>query len=221
MSYILHNRLGSGGFVVEAVLELAGLDYNYEPLNSKPNTSVKSLVQHINPWGQVRILETPDGTVLTEVAAILIYLEPHCTDNLWVEDHTAFLRWSVFLSVNIYEGILRQCYPHRYFESFANDEDLNAKMAKSIQASAKRKVHEAFLFLENHAIHEEGYLLGSKLSACDIFLAMLYAWHNRQPDLPKCTEITRRVATHPIINPIWKRNFHDRLDFKWHELPPS
>lgn len=35
MSYILHNRLGSGGFVVEATLALAGLEYVYEPIESK------------------------------------------------------------------------------------------------------------------------------------------------------------------------------------------
>ena len=50
MGYVLHNRLGSGGFAVEVALELAGLDYVYEPINSKPNTSVKEHIDHINPW---------------------------------------------------------------------------------------------------------------------------------------------------------------------------
>ena len=59
-------------------------------------------------------------------------------------------------------------------------------------------------------------MLGKQLSPVDIYLAFLYAWHNKQPDLPKITSITKRVATHKVIQPIWERNFHDRLDEKWH-----
>ena len=74
MSYILHNRLGSGGFVVEATLALAGLEYVYELIESKPNTPVQEHISHINPWCQVPVLEIPNGKILTEVAAIICYL---------------------------------------------------------------------------------------------------------------------------------------------------
>lgn len=228
MSYTLYDRLGSGGFVVEAMLALAGVEYKYEPLQSKPNEPIKQLVEHLNPWGQVPMLETADGSLVTEVGAIISYLayqELTCHDgpHLWVEpkDRALYLRWNVFLSVNVYEGILRQCYPQRYFDPL-EDEEMNAKLSVSVKTSAKKRVHEAFLFLENHVIKEKGdFLLSSKLSGCDIYMAMLYAWHNKKADLPKCTEITRRVATHELIQSIWKRNFHDRLDYKWHELSPS
>lgn len=135
------------------------------------------------------------------------------------------------MSVNIYEGILRQSYPHRYFDVSSGLDAKNpasdtvveaavqAEMSMCIKTSAKKRVHEAFLLLED-VIDEGDFLLGPKMSSCDIFLALLYAWHNKQPDLPKCCEITRRVASHRLINPIWERNFHDRLDEKWHEIRP-
>lgn len=236
MSYILHNRLGSGGFVVEATLELAGLEYTYEPIESKPNTPVQERIAHINPWGQVPVLEVPNGKVLTEVAAIICYLTQsenacHSGPNLWNNDYASFLRWSIFMSVNIYEGILRQSYPYRYFDfsSSSNTESsareavidtaIKTGMALSVKMSARKRVHKAFLLLEE-IIHKDEFLLGPQMSCCDIFLAMLYAWHNKQPDLPKCCEITHRIATHTLINPIWERNFHDRLDEKWHEARP-
>ena len=235
MTYVLHNRLGSGGFLVEAMLSVAGVPFRYEPLDSAPNTPVRPLIEHVNPWGQVPVLETPDGRVLTECGAILLYLverEPACRDgpHLFVprddgggragEAHAgssaACLRWTVFLSANVYEGILRENYPRRYFEPLGED-DVDTEIAERVRRSARRRTHAAFALLEEHVIDGEGdFLLGKRLSPVDIYLAFLYAWHNKQPDLPKCTAITRRVATHELIRPIWERNFSDRLDEKWH-----
>lgn len=50
--YILHNRLGSGGFVVEAALPLAQIPFIYETFASTPDTDVAPVVAHLNPWGQ-------------------------------------------------------------------------------------------------------------------------------------------------------------------------
>lgn len=222
MGYVLHNRLGSGGFVVEAMLELAGLDYVYEPIQSKPNTPIMPHIEHLNRWGQVPVLETADGKVLTEVAAIICYLaqqEEACADgpHLWLNDYAACLRWSVFMSVNIYEGILRQTYPHRYFDSEAVvDPAVKASMVRSVEISAEKRVHQAFLLLEE-VIDDGGFLFGPKMSACDVYLAMLYSWHEKRPILSKCGEITRRVATHRLIQPLWVRNFGDDPGEKWHE----
>lgn len=239
MAYVLHNRLGSSGFLVEAMLTAANVPFAYEPLKSLPNTPVRPLVQRVNPWGQVPVLVTPDGTVLTECGAILIYLvehEPGCArgPHLFVppDDEgnggskggggsrasAACLRWTVFLSVNAYEGILRQSYPRRYFDPFDDDDDLNSKVEESVQLAARKRTHAAFKLLEEHVLakNKEGhkFLLGERMSPVDVYLACLYAWHNKQADLPGCTEITRRVATHEVIGPVWERNFRDRLDEK-------
>ncbi|MEM8862945.1 MAG: glutathione S-transferase N-terminal domain-containing protein, partial [Chloroflexota bacterium] len=186
MGYVLHNRLGSGGFVVEATLELAGLDYTYEPIKSEPSTPVLEKIGHINPWGQVPALVLPNGAVLTEVAAMICYLAQqesgcHNGPHLWNTDHASFLRWSIFMSVNIYEGILRRSYPERYFDlssisdaepstnNLVVDPSIKSTMSKSVQMSAKKRVHNAFLLLEE-VIQKDEFLLGPKMSSCDIFL---------------------------------------------------
>lgn len=233
MTYRLHNRLGSGGFAIEATLSLAGVPFDYEPMASRPNQPLGPKIAHLNSWGQVPVLDLPDGGRMTEVAAMLAQLsvtEAGCREGpyLWIDDHPAFLRWSVFLAVNVYEGILRQSYTPRFFQPLPVEEDgaeslqgftasgLNASMDRNLKNAAKTRVHQAFRCLENDTA-EHAFLLGPRLSSCDIFLAMLYAWHGQQPDLPKCTRITQLVATHDQIRPIWRRNFHDRLDHKWHE----
>ncbi|MEM7269006.1 MAG: glutathione S-transferase [Pseudomonadota bacterium] len=228
MKYRLHNRLGSGGFAVQATLAAADIDFEYEPIASKPNQPLGPKIRDLNGWGQVPVLELADGTRLPEVAAILIHLSYEEADvragpHLWIDDHPNFLRWSVFLAVNVYEGILRKTYTERFFHQRSGEApngtpgDVDELIAGSVRLAATKRTHEAFLCIEEETA-EYDFLLSDRMSPCDILLAMLYAWHNLKPDLPKCTWITTKVATHPKIQPIWRQNFHDRLDFHWHEL---
>lgn len=228
MTYVLHNRLGSGGFAIQATLVAAGVGFDYVPIASTPNQALGPAVQHLNRWGQVPVLELSDRTRITEVAAILAHLsyaEAAIKDGptLFIDDHPSFLRWLVFLAVNIYEGILRKSYTDRYIACEADlaasavPEEVRAWAQEGVRRAAKARIHDALLCLEAEtAAHR--FLLSDRMSPCDIFLAMLYAWHNQKPDLPKCTWITTQVATHPKIRPLWKQNFETRLDFKWHEL---
>lgn len=230
MKYKLHNRLGSGGFVIQATLAAAKVDFAYAPIQSVPNQPLGPQMDGLNAWGQVPVLELADGTLISETAAILAHLsyaEPSIKQgpDLWIDNHPLFLRWSVFLAVNVYEGILRKSYTHRYFSATADrsatmGDDVksdDAKVSAAIRHAAQERVHAAFKCIEE-ATCEHNFLLSDRMSPCDIFLAMLYAWHNQKPDLPKCTWITTQVATHEDIGPIWEQNFHDRLDFKWHRL---
>src|SRR5690606_15280090 len=74
MPYVLHNRLGSGGFAVQAALTAAGIPFELALLDSAPGTPLPESFAAVNPWRQVPVLVTPEGEVLTETAAILIYL---------------------------------------------------------------------------------------------------------------------------------------------------
>lgn len=223
--YILHNRLGSGNFVIEAALTLAELDFDYTPLASTADTDVASLVRDLNPCGQVTVLMTPQADTLTEVTAMIIWLgqnEPACRlgPDLWIDNDADFMRWSVFLAVNVYKGILRDSYPQRYIE--LNDPaTVPAEAARlAVLCAAHQHVHAALRVVEEQW-QAKPFLFGAKLSMCDLFLAMLYAWHNEKPDLPSCTAITQAVAQHPVIASIWHRNFSHRLDKDWLKHPAT
>ena len=118
MTYKVHNRLGSGGFAVEATLELSGLPYEMVLLPSTSDTPLPAEFTAVNSWRQVPVLETPEGRIITETAAILFYLldrHEECRNGttLRIGDTIAFYRWTVFMAVNIYEDILRISYPDR------------------------------------------------------------------------------------------------------------
>lgn len=220
--YRLTNRRGSGGFVVEAVLTLAELPFELDLIESEPSTPLPDTIRDLNPWGQVPILITPDGAVLTECAAILFYLaERHRSlrdgPELYVEDVGRFYRWTSFLAANVYEGILRESYPYRYAEDPAIPQD---QMNKAIKSAAKAYTCRALGVIEAE-LSDRAFLCGEALSPGDIFLAMLCAWHGPRPHLPNCAALTEYVARHPGIAPVWFQNFDQRLDHRWQQARPN
>lgn len=211
MTYKLYNRDGSGGFVVEAALALAAAPYELVTLDSAPGTPLPDTFRDINPWRQVPVLILPDGTMMTESAAMLIHIAAcHPEQNLapppGTPAHGVFLRWTVFMSVNIYESILRRGYPERY----TTDPDGAAGVA---EAAAKR-LRDGLGLIESQ-LRPGAYLLGETMSVADVYLAMLNAWRGGNKGLPRCDDLTHRVAAHPVIAPIWQRNFADRLSTQW------
>ncbi len=215
MTYVLRNRIGSGGFVVEAALALAGQRCRLISIDSKPNSELPASFGATNAWRQVPVLELPDGTVMTETAAILIYIAaahpgPQVGPKPGSSEHASFLRWTVFLSVNIYEGTLRRIYPHRFTSDPAGHE--------AVREAASERNHAAFRVVEG-VLAKQTWLSGEAMSLADVYLAMLYAWHRERPDLPHCTELTDRIAADEIVAPIWQRNFDHRLERKWGRDP--
>lgn len=209
MSYKVYNRLGSGGFAVEAALTLAEVPHEMVFLDSAPSTPLPDSYRQINPWGQVPALITPDGTLVTETGAILIWLagrHPALGPVPWTDEHATFVRWIVFMSASLYEGVLRQTYPDRYT---ATEDGVDAVIA----AAAKRN-QDAFLLLEDH-LKGRKTIAGEDLSAADIYLAMLTTWHRNKDDLPNVSALAKRVAEHPAIAPVWEKNFAHVLDRVW------
>ncbi len=206
MTYRLYNRTGSGGFVVEAALVLADVEFELIEHESKPGTPLPQEFRETNPWGQFPTLILPDGTTMTESTAILIHLaacypEKQLAPAPGTTAHAIFLRWLIFASVNAYEGILRTGYPTRFTS------DPNA--VEATQSAAIARTGEALEVLES-AIGEGPFLLGNTLCVADPFIAMLFIWFRGEIDTPRLTALTQSVRNHPVVGPVWRRHFGDR-----------
>lgn len=206
MTYRLYNRIGSGGFVVEAALALADAPFELVDLDSKAGTPLPESFRKTNPWGQVPTLVMPDGSTMTETAAILIHLAACYPDKALAPlpgtpAHAVFLRWMIFTSVNVYEAVLRAAYPFR----FTTDPDAT----EATRAAAIERLGQGLAVLED-AIGSGPFLLGDSMSLVDLYIAMLFNWSSAEIDAPRLAALTDRVRQHATIAPIWRRHFGER-----------
>ena len=205
MSYTLYNRRGSGGFVVEAALALAGAPFELVELDSKAGTPLSESFRDTNPWGQLPTLILPNGTTMTETSAILIHLALCFPDKRLAPPpgtpaHGAFLRWTTFMNVNLYEAVLRRGYPFRFTD--------DPQGYDALRSAAIRRMGEALALVDAHV--EEPFLLGEDMTVADIYIAMFFIWHRGEIEAPRLVRIAEAVRDHPVVGPIWRRHFGER-----------
>ena len=205
MSYLLYNRPGSGGFVVEAALKLAEAPFELVELESKPGTPLAESFRETNPWKQLPVLVLPDGSIMPETAAILIHLaacfpEKALSPLPSTSEHGKFLRWTVFTSVNLYEAVLRAGYPERFTSDHTAIE--------ATRTAAVERMSEAMAVLEQ-AVDPGPFLLGDAMSLADVYIAMMLIRYRGNITPPCLTELKDSVRQNPTISPIWRRHFGD------------
>ena len=192
-AYRLYGRQGAGSLAPQMLLEEIGAAYELIWVSRAP-AEIEAF-RRISPAAKIPVLMLPDGTVVSESAAILIHLtNAHPAAALapvaGSSAHAHFLQWMVFLSANVYEAALRFFYPHRYS---AAGEGAAAQIKS--QALADWSGH-----FENLQAALSPYVLGAELSAADHYLYMLASWYPlddstlaaRLPKLRQHAELVRR-----------------------------
>ena len=105
--FTVYGAAGSGSVPVEAALTLLGLSYDVVEAPTWEGEEQQAKVAPVNPMRQIPALVLPSGEVMTESAAILIWLaDRYAPGELapWPEDEAraAFLRWMVYVPAAIY-----------------------------------------------------------------------------------------------------------------------
>ena len=72
MTYVLYGDKGSGAFCVEAALAEAGASYGSRTISIHNNEQKSPAYLAVNPSGKIPALKLPDGSVVTETAALLL-----------------------------------------------------------------------------------------------------------------------------------------------------
>mgnify|MGYP001606907849 CR=1 FL=1 len=206
--YTLYGRKGSGSFAVEAVLAEAGQRYKFIEATPGEDGKPHPGLLRLNPLGQVPTLVLPDKTVMTESAAMVIYIcDRHAKAELAParksKQRAAYLRWLTFMAATIYSSNLRLYYPERY------STDPNA--AAGIKDAAVAALAREWGILAKALGKGKGpWLLGKKFSSADIYAAMLATWN---PDLPafyakhpNVKALSDGVRARKKIAPIWTAN---------------
>ena len=201
----LYGAKGSGAVAVEAALRLAGQDYDlidsytFDPDDRESGDKVLAA----NPMRQVPALVLPSGEIVTESAAILIWLaERHPGAGLGPQHGDAtraqFLRWMSFVSSAIYSLYWVKDDPSRLVPDPAGHAALEQRVLD--------RILECWAIMEGQ-IAPGRYLLGDELSVLDLYVAVVSRFNPRRKRFhevaPRMGEVVQRVDEDPRLAALW------------------
>ena len=208
--FTLYMRSGSGSAAVEAILAECGVAIHLVDVPRDGQGFDNYLA--INPRGEVPSLRLPDNSLMTESAAMVIYLadlypQVRLAPAAGSPLRAAYLRWMLYFASAVYMADLRYFYPARH--------SVDPAAEAGIKAKAEIDLNRDFDIFAK-ALGQGPYILGEVFSAADIYAAVLISW---APDIEavfaRHQNIKRHyelVAARPKITPVWKSNsmfFHD------------
>lgn len=200
--YTLYNFPGAGGIAIEAAMREAGIPFEMVEVSLERGGEATDWFEKVNPRRQVPALRLPDGSVMTESAAILLHLaDAHPEADLapppGSPERAHMLRWLLFFAVNVYEGELRRHYADRFTSDPGG--------AAAVAAAAADHVERNYCLFED-SLGDGPYFLGERICILDYFVWVLSHWvGDRSWVLEKCPKIARltdAVQNRPAIAPL-------------------
>ncbi len=203
----IYGAKGSGSLPVEAALLLIGLPYEVVERAPLKEVSADEAVNRVNPLGQVPTLVFPGGEVMTESAAMLIWLadrypEARLAPPLLHRRRAAYLRWMNFVSAAIYALFWIRDDPSRLADDRAGQTLIRDRTADRIAACWGAMEAQ---------IHPGQYILGDELSVLDLYVTVISRWGPKRERFyaaaPRMAEIVRRVDAEPRLTDFWAARF--------------
>ena len=205
--YTLYWSAECGSFAPNAALAEAGVEFDLIEVDLAAGAHHAPEFLAINPRAQVPVLRLPDGTAMTESAAMMIHIADCHPDSRLLPpaghpDRAKAYRWLFFGAVNIYESGCRISDPQHYSDHEPDFDGLRARARLDL---------DRYWDMVEEVLVEPPFVLGAAFSAVDIFLLMMSQWHpdttgllRRLPALKALYDATR---SRPAIAAIWDRSF--------------
>jgi GST-like protein len=206
--YILYGKKGSGSASVQAALEIVGVPYRIvETASWEPNDAFDELLK-INPIGQIPTLVLPDGSALSESAAIHVHLaDAHPSSGLLPRNAPAraqAIRGLVFIAANCYSAITVIDFPERFCE------DADDATKERIRAGSRARLHRHWEMFAD-LFPARPFLSGSEIGSLDLYASVVSRWSGSRAHLrqvrPAFHEALARIDTHPKVAPVFAQHW--------------
>lgn len=203
--YLLYGNGVAQSASVEALLRELGLPYALRTVDLSGRGEGWCELQRINPAGFVPALVLPDGTVMHETAAILLYLTDLRADaGLAPLPHAPlraqFLSRFLYLNNDVASRSKTFFYPHRWSTCPADGD--------RIGEAAFEAVIESWKLVEEWLAQPGPFVLGERFSIADLVVANWAAYGlqrtgdiiERYPAVAGCCEAVRaRAQSGPVF----------------------
>jgi glutathione S-transferase len=158
----LYWRPGTAAFAADAALVEIDVPYERILVERDSEGNVPEDYLRINPMGQVPTL-VDDSLVLSEVAAILLYLADRYPEaRLAPASRAHFYRWLIFLTNTLQPALMRHFYPERFG-------------TEGVRSAADGQLRRVYDVIESE-LNGRRWLVGEERSAADLLLFMLTEW---------------------------------------------
>ncbi|MDB6447110.1 MULTISPECIES: glutathione S-transferase family protein [Pseudomonas] len=201
--YQLFGHRQSGSSAVEVALNLCGVPYRRIDAYSTEDNEATKRLEALNPQKQVPTLQLPDGSVLTEAAAILIHLGLTFADSKLLPQEpmarAQAIRGLVYIAANCYTPIGIIDFPQRWLT-----EADEATRQQLVTGTRQRLYRNWALFADQFAA--QPYFSGAEPGALDILAAVITKWVGTREAMrdmrPEFHGVLERIDQHPRIAPV-------------------
>jgi glutathione S-transferase len=174
--YVLYGGDYTRASLVQWLLEEAGIQYEFRRINLLQGENRSAEYLSLNPAGLVPVLITPEGDILYEVAALMLYLtDRHGLGDLAPQvsdpERGSFLSAVLYIAGEIQSEMKRYHFPHRYA--------LEQKDALRMLEHAKTSVLSRLGVMNERLSRNGPYLLGMRFSFADFYLCFWIAYLDR------------------------------------------
>ena len=198
---------GCGSFIVEAGFRIAEIPYDREEVDYDEPGPARDRLFSLNPLGQVPTLVMPDGSIMTESAAIVFMIDDKVPEAGLVPpagsaERNGFLRWLIFIVAAVYPTHTYGDDPKKWLPGVADP--------KVLRESTDRHREKLWRQVEAN-IAPQPWFLGTRFSALDIYVGAMTHWRPRQEwfasECPKLAGVAAEVERLPVLAPLFREQF--------------
>jgi glutathione S-transferase len=198
--YTLYYSPGAASLAVHLMLLELGVRHRLERVDFDKDAQHSPEYLRLNPRGQVPTLLV-DGRPYFESAALLMMLaERHPEAGLapppGSELRAAWYQWMMFLA-----SALGPLYRQWFYPADLGTEE----HTPVVRDSLRRKIEQAWAFVDDHLQASGPYMLGAKLSAVDLLAIMYMRWSRNMPKPATEWPALRGLADLVRSRPGWAR----------------
>ncbi|MDM0040664.1 glutathione S-transferase family protein [Variovorax sp. J22G21] len=206
--YTLYGAPGSGATPVHAALTLIGAECTAIDVSPWEGEHERNKLTVVNPLQQVPALVLPSGEVMTESAAILIWLGdrypeaqlcPAPDDPL----RARYLRWMVYVPAAIYSMYWVRDEPSRLTPEAAAQATMLTRTAE--------RIAECWHLMDAQLQGDTPWLLGDRIGMLDLYVAVVSRWTPGRArfyrEAPRMAEVVRRVDAEPRLADFWAARY--------------
>lgn len=206
--YKLYGASGGGSMIVEAAFGFTKLPVEFVDVPWDDTGWNSKTLKKLNPLGQVPTLVLPDGTVMTESAAIILHIADRVPGFELVPAPThakraRFLRWLVFLVAAVYPTFTYGDATERWVGAGHKE-----GAGKALREGTDEHRKTMWRFAERQI--DGPWFLGKTMSALDLYIWMMMKWRPGadwfKAEAPKLHKIATAMNDHHICKKVTARN---------------